>query len=292
MKREHGIRRLLIKLGVSTKNSFKPFYPRTRERADVSVFRCNKSGVITLSIDEVPQSHYEHKLFNGRGARTRAQALQATAVDSARRANQFGSLINKKRWLDVGTGAGGILDALSPRAKSTEAVELQDESRESLEKLGYTVHKTLQEVESKPFDVVSFFHVLEHLPHPLEDLQRVRQLLTKGGKVVIEVPHAKDVLITLYESDAFKAHTFWHEHLLLHTKESLHALLKAAGFKNIKIEGFQRYPLANHLHWLAKGKPGGQNVWPQLRDAHAEKSYTELLEKLGATDTLVAVATK
>jgi hypothetical protein len=58
--------------------------------------------------------------------------------------------------------------------------------------------------------------------------------------------------------DSFKESTFWSEHLILHTKESLRKILEAVGFKNIKIEGLQRYPSANHLY-LRHNRLGGHN---------------------------------
>ena len=63
-----------------------------------------------------------------------------------------------------------------------------------------------------------------------------------------------------------------------------------AGFDNVVVQGFQRYPLANHMYWLEQGKPGGQNAWSFLQDEPTDSSYANLLEKLGATDTLIAVA--
>ncbi len=293
MKNNHSIKKLLLTLGISTKESIQPYFPHTRDRKDVSVLRCIKSGVILLSSsDHIQVSHYNKKEFNGRGAHNRKAALMATAEDTNRRAEQFKSFIKNKKWIDVGSGAGGILDALSPVAKEIVAVEPQDKSRNSLLKLRYNAYPLLVDVQEKDLDVATFFHVLEHLPNPLDDLKVVRSKLKKKGKIIIEVPHARDFLITFLENEAFKAHTFWSEHLILHTKESLRILLRAAGFSHIVIEGFQRYPLANHLHWLSKGKPGGQNIWPQLRSQDLDKAYERMLQKLEATDTLIAIAEK
>jgi len=55
--------------------------------------------------------------------------------------------------------------------------------------------------------------------------------------------------------EKFKKFTFWSEHLVLHNRFSLAAFLDSANFKNTVISGFQRYNLANHLHWLKEKKP-------------------------------------
>ena len=114
-------------------------------------------------------------------------------------------------------------------------------------------------------------------------LKETHALLRKGGKVVVEVPHAQDVLLKL---DSFKSFSLWSEHIVLYTKQALQKLLKQSGFKNIHIGGFQRYPLANHIGWLVKGEPGGQN------SIHIEASeYEELLISTDQTDTIIATAT-
>lgn len=291
--KSHAVRDALLRLKLSTRASIKPYYPRTRDRADVSVLHCERSGVYLLSsTDHINVAHYHGKEFNGRGARSRAAALKATVEDSRRRAAQFRRLIRGKKWIDIGAGAGGILDALRAIAKEAVGVEPQDKSRESLMRAGYRAYTLTKDVPDREYDVATLFHVFEHLQDPMSELRRIRSLLKKGGSIIIEVPHAGDALVSLYECDAFKAHTFWSEHLLLHTKRSLRTFLKAAGFRSIEIAGFQRYPLANHLHWLAKGKPGGQKTWPQLAREPLSTSYAEALEDMDATDTIIAVARK
>jgi len=110
--------------------------------------------------------------------------------------------------------------------------------------------------------------------------------------LIVEVPHANDFLISFLNLQAFKEFTFWSEHLILHTRQSLEIFLREAGFKNIRIQGFQRYPLANHLHWLAKGKAGGHKHWHHLQTDELNRAYASMLASLDKTDTLIAVAEK
>jgi len=126
----------------------------------------------------------------------------------------------------------------------------------------------------------------------LGSLKNLHKLLSENGKIIIEVPHAKDILIDTFKLDSFKAFTFWSEHLILHTRKSLETFLTAAGFKNITVIGFQRYPLANHLYWLNKGKPGGHTEFTQLRNASMENEYSNLLNTIDQTDTIIAIAEK
>ena len=286
------IRTQLNSLGICDESSIAPYYPRVRDRDDIEVLKCNKSGVIFLSSsNHMNLNHYEEKdNFKYWGAEDRLNALKACSEDNERRTQQFKNIVTRKKWLDVGTGAGGILDLLTQYAASTYAVEPQTASRNVLNDMGYTVFETIDSVPFDDIDIVTLFHVFEHFTAPLESLKTIHSKMNKEGKIVLEVPHANDFLLSKLNLESFKAFTFWSEHLILHTRNSLKIFLEQAGFKDITISGFQRYPLANHLYWLSRSKPGGHNEWAQLRTTELESAYANMLAGIDATDTLIAVA--
>ena len=115
--------------------------------------------------------------------------------------------------------------------------------------------------------------------------------LQSCGYVLIEVPHANDFLLNYLACDEFKQFTLWSQHLVLHTRESLRKTLEFVGFKNVKIEGVQRYPLSNHLNWLANGKAGGhKSPLSSIESDVLFDAYQNALAKIDANDTLVALA--
>jgi len=288
------IKSLLCELGLSDEQSIVTFFPKVRDRDDVSVLKCKKSGVILLSrTDHMDSAHYETKQgFKYWDAQDRKMAILIGQEDDRRRFEQFKNIIVSKKWVDIGTGAGGILDLLSPLASETAAVEPQEDTRRNLIELGFKVYPSVDEIPSKDIEVATLFHVFEHLTDPIGVLKTLRKKMAPGAKIIIEVPHARDFLISFLDLEAFKSFTFWSEHLILHTRESLRIFLEKAGFSNISIMGYQRYPLANHLHWLAKRKPGGHIAWDHLRTLTLDKAYSDMLAKMDNTDTLIAVATK
>lgn len=289
---QNPIRATLTELGLISVGEIEELHSRVRDRHDVRVLRCRRTGVIFLSDPAViTESHYSASAdFQYWGADDRERAVAATTADDSRRRTQFMELIAGRRWLDVGTGAGGALDQFRGVAAAMEAVEPQRAAREALQDLGYTVYQSVEEAPSDSFDVVTAFHVVEHLTTPVETLQGMRRCLKSSGQLVVEVPHARDFLITYLDVPAFKDFTFWSEHLILHTRESLRGLLAAAGFREIEVRGFQRYPLENHLHWLARGKPGGHELWADLGTPELARAYADMLEARDMTDTLIAMA--
>jgi SAM-dependent methyltransferase len=285
----------LIELGIIKPPQVSLFHKGVRDNPELSVMRCEASGLMFLSnSSHIDKSYYAVKEGTSYwGDKGRDELLQDTYQDDYRRFCQFKSLIAGKRYLDVGTGLGGILDLVKGTASSVAGIEVQDEIRKELTSIGYQMYSSTDDLPSKcSFDVISLFHVFEHLSNPMKVLSDLYNHLSVGGKIIIEVPHAKDALISIFDLDSFKKFTFWSEHLILHTRQSLNSFLSAAGFENISVNGFQRYPLANHLLWLWKGQPGGHSKLNQFRNDELDNEYSKLLNSLDATDTLIAIAEK
>lgn len=293
-KNENKIRDLLIELGICSNESIISYFEKVRDRDDVSVLKCTKSGVIFLSrSDHMDISHYlEKDNFIYWDVQDRKAAVTAGLEDTQRRYEQLKIIISNKRWIDIGTGLGGILDLLSPLSLETAAIEPQEAARKCLTDLGYCVYQSIEDAKDEYYEIVTLFHVLEHFTNPLDTLISIKNKMKKGAIIFIEIPHARDFLISFLENDAFKSFTFWSEHLILHTRESINILLQKAGFSNILIKGYQRYPLANHLYWISKGKPGGHIHWADLRTNALDMEYSNMLSSIDKTDTLIITAQK
>lgn len=277
------------------------FHARVRDSEDIQVMRCRKTGVIYLS----RFSGHKYEEFAGGeywGTTSVKDAIVSCGEDDERRFKQFQGCLRRSNICDVGGGAGGFLMRCASISKNLTLIEPGHQSSDFLQscfrdkdidfKSFQTTKDWLQsrsESDSR-FDVVTYFHVFEHLEDPLDELKRAYELLKENGRIIIEVPHANDWLI--HNCPAFRDFTFWSQHLILHTRESLWTFAVEAGFKDINITGFQRYPLCNHLHWLAKGKPGGHIKWCHMSSNDVNSSYAAQLASLNMTDTLILTATR
>ena len=212
--------------------------------------------------------------------------------DDLRRIKSFKRYCRGKNVLDFGCGWGGFLSGLKV-ARSCNAVELRKECIEFIQKKRKKINVSNNINNfSKKFDVITMFHVLEHIPYQIDTLKLVNSKLKKGGKIIVEVPHAEDFLILQNELKEFKNFTFWSEHLILHTVRSLRKILNLSGFKNINISFFQRYNFPNHLGWFISRKPGGHHTYKKFSNDFLNSVYSENLIRLGQTDTLIAIADK
>ena len=138
------------------------------------------------------------------------------------------------------------------------------------------------------YDLITAFHVVEHIQDPRGIISNLGKLLKPKGRLIVEVPNADDALLTLYDCDAFQRFTYMSQHLFLFNASTLALLAKQAGLRDIAIQYYQRYSLANHLHWLSLGRPGGHQHWAFLDTPELSHTYAQSLSAIGRTDTLIA----
>jgi trans-aconitate methyltransferase len=193
---------------------------------------------------------------------------------------------------DFGCGPGSFLRRIQGKAASIHGIELQKAHSKRLNDEGIMCHSSLSNLPGK-VDLMTMFHCLEHLPDPIAELENSYEVLNTGGSLIVEVPHARDFLIEILSLQTFIKSTLWSQHLILHTRESLRAMLESVGFKDVIVSGVQRYGISNHLTWLKKETSGGHKLPISIFETKQLASeYANALARVDATDTLVAIARK
>ncbi len=254
---------------------------------DIDVLACKHCGLVRLSESiEDSESFYADSGMRNH-ARERIEDLQiSTRKDDERRFRFAENMIEGRSVLDFGCGDGGFLVRAKQVAKQVEGVELETVMRTQLKEAGISCHASIDEIGI--FDIITLFHVLEHLEDPLLYLRKFKEHLSASGMLLIEVPNAEDALLKQYQSKPFADFTYWHCHIYLYTNTTLALLAKKAGYQVTFIQQVQRYPLANHLYWLSQGRPGGHFAWSFLQDERLDKAYGEKMAALGMADTILA----
>ena len=211
-------------------------------------------------------------------------------ADDLRRYDFLKSLLVNKDILDFGCGAGGFLHlAKNGVAGGVIGIEMEKRMRDVLAGENIKCVRSIDDLNGIDFDVITMFHVLEHLPNPLEVLNELRKHIKKGGKLIVEIPNADDALLSLYNSSEFADFTYWICHLYLYSNSTFEKLIKKSDWEIEFLGQIQRYPLSNHLHWLSKGKPGGHSEWNMLNDQIMDDLYEKKLAQLGMADTIISI---
>lgn len=261
--------------------------PRVRDNASLKVLACAGCGLVFLSsFDHITSGFYEASGMHG-GHRDLGEWLRETAEDDQRRFEFCRSFISEKRVLDFGCGNGGFLLRARSAARTVAGVDPEAVLVSHFREHGIPFAQKLSELDGV-FDVITIFHVLEHMPDPRRTLVELAARLVEGGQIVIEVPNANDALLRLYDCEAFRRFTYWSCHLFLFTAQTLGMLVRQAGGSPMYIKHIQRYPLSNHLYWLAQGQPGGHRAWAFLDSRGLMEHYQAQLASVGLTDTLLA----
>ncbi len=101
------------------------------------------------------------------------------------------------RLLDVGCGFGGFVEVMRERGWDAEGVDPSQAAVDAATRKGRRVRLgTLESLPTDvgPFDAVTRFYVLEHLPDPMAALRKAFDLLLPGGVLVIRVPHTTPIV--------------------------------------------------------------------------------------------------
>ena len=104
--------------------------------------------------------------------------------------------------LDVGCGAGGNLKTLQDQGWDPYGVEVSEvAAAHARELVTANIHTgTLESAPfaAKSFDLVLMSHSLEHLPSPVDALQRIHRLLKDDGLLIVSVPNLNSLEFRLF----------------------------------------------------------------------------------------------
>lgn len=135
------------------------------------------------------------------------------------------------RALDIGCGDGDFLAALKRRGWEVYGTEFSAAAYMLAQSKGIAVHQGELASASYPdnfFDVVTLWHVLEHLPVPAAELAEIQRILRDDGLLVVEVPNSACTTFQLCGERWFPLGV--PGHLQHFTPATVQRLLRHAGF--------------------------------------------------------------
>ena len=97
----------------------------------------------------------------------------------------------KARILDIGAGVGDFLSVCKNDGWETIGIEPSEKARNIAKSKGVSFVENLSELEDNSFDIISMWHVLEHVPDLKHQIKELKRLLKPKGTIIIAVPNFK-----------------------------------------------------------------------------------------------------
>ncbi|TNJ47063.1 class I SAM-dependent methyltransferase [Tamlana fucoidanivorans] len=144
---------------------------------------------------------------------------------------------DEKYLLDVGCGTGDFLQVAQNNGWQVAGIEPNQQARGiANSKTNHAVFDIdqLSKFEENSFDVISLWHVLEHLPDLNHQIKRFKELLKPDGRLIIAVPNYKSYDAQFY--NAFWAAYDVPRHLWHFNKTSMFKLMGSFGLKVTKVK--------------------------------------------------------
>ena len=190
-----------------------------RDNNQLDILECNSCSLVFLSAhDHIVKDYYEESNLSHKV--NIAEWLNETYIDDNRRFEFVKEMIINKNIIDFGSGVGGFLLKAKDIAKSVTAIELDAKVKEHYRENSIELVDNINDLEDDSYDVITAFHVVEHLSEPIDVLKQLVKKLKKGGKLVVEVPNSNDALLTIYKNRVFSEFTYWSPHLFLYNSKT------------------------------------------------------------------------
>jgi len=225
-------------------------------RAEGSLFhyqRCSVCGLVFLDPQPGPEEllGYYGRSYYGRGEQKFAGGIEALRFAFARtRVSRLQKFLPRSgRALDIGCGQGTFLQLLRGKGWEVQGTELTEEPARRARQAGIPVF--LGEIQEGKFgeetlDLVTLWHVIEHLREPSTVVERIRLVLKDRGIVAISTPNIESLQARIFREKWF--HLDPPRHLYLFSPDTLQRLMAQAGFRLIRVSHFSMEQ--NPYGWL------------------------------------------
>ncbi len=129
----------------------------------------------------------------------------------------------------------------------------------------------IADIQNQSADIVTLFHVLEHLAHPDQVMVKIWSILRENGYLVVEVPN-------ILQADASPSNIYFKAHLYYFSRYSLWATAsKYFDLVNIEDQGNLLMVLKKRSKPLIERMDPKPEEWVKIRQRMASKGWFEYL---------------
>ncbi|SHI86608.1 class I SAM-dependent methyltransferase [Flavobacterium haoranii] len=191
----------------------------------------------TPSLEKLP-SYYESEdyISHTDGQRSLFEKIYQIVKRNAiqQKVKLIGKFSQKGQLLDIGAGTGDFLVAAKNDGWQTLGIEPNKNAKTLAENKGVNFADQLEVISDDSFDVITMWHVLEHVPNLEYQLKQLKRICKPGGIVIIAVPNYKS-----FDAQYYKE--FWAaydvpRHLWHFSKNGIQKLFAQKNFQLVKMK--------------------------------------------------------
>jgi 2-polyprenyl-3-methyl-5-hydroxy-6-metoxy-1,4-benzoquinol methylase len=200
---------------------------------DLGLNKCRDCGLTYVSPRPNPSfllGFYERPAYNYHNA-------DHGKADHCGRLELLGRIGAGQRLLDVGCGGGSFMASAQEAGYAVTGIEPSSQGRNAARQAGLDVHADAASLikQQRRFDVITVWHVIEHVPDVSSILREIKALLDEKGIVVVAVPNALSARAILFrmfprlcppDDDAYRAFPI---HLYAFSRRSLAKMIQSCG---------------------------------------------------------------
>jgi len=144
------------------------------------------------SLEKLP-SYYESKDYishtDGKTSLFEKMYQFVKSIALKNKLKLINSQSEKGKILDIGAGVGDFLSVAKKDGWQTIGIEPSDKAKSIAIKKGVTFVNHLSQLENNSFDVITMWHVLEHVPDLEHQISELKRLIKPNGTILIAVPN-------------------------------------------------------------------------------------------------------
>ena len=193
------------------------------------------------------------------------------------------------KMLEIGCGAGDFLKTMEKNGWNCTGIEPSENAKQIARrkvKAEILEPKQINQLEDESFDLITMWHVLEHIDNLKEEIRQLQRLLKKEGRLVLALPNFKS-------ADAQYYREYWAaydvpRHLNHFCRESINNIFKTSDLKLKKTNklvwdafyiSYMSEKYKNHSIPLVKGAFRGWQSNNKARKSGEWSSLVYILER-------------